>query len=145
MRVYTIGFTHKTAAEFFGPLRRAGIKRVLDVRLSNSSQLAGFTKRQDLPFFLRELCGAEYVHEPLLAPTAQIRDAYLKGHGDWQDYERSFLALMGERQVAKHLSRALLDGPTALLCAEPTAEHCHRRLVLEYLQAHWGEFEIVHL
>jgi len=74
MEIYTIGFTKRTAAEFFGALKRAGIKRLLDVRLNNVFQLAGFTKRDDLPFFLKEICGAKYVHQPLLAPTQEMLD-----------------------------------------------------------------------
>jgi uncharacterized protein (DUF488 family) len=143
--VYTIGFTQKTAAEFFGALRRAGIKRLVDVRLNNSSQLAGFTKRDDLPFFLQELCGAEYVHEPLLAPTQELLDAYKKKRGVWADYERSFLQLMEERRVEQRVPRGMFEVPTALLCSEPTADHCHRRLVVEYLQANWGDLKPVHL
>jgi uncharacterized protein (DUF488 family) len=145
VEVYTIGFTQKTAAQFFGALREAGIRRLLDIRLNNSSQLASFTKRDDLPFFLHEICGADYVHEPLLAPTQEILDAYKKQKGAWADYEQRFLALMAERRIEEHVDRRLLDGPTVLLCSEPTAEHCHRRLVAEYLQARWGGFEIVHL
>jgi uncharacterized protein (DUF488 family) len=143
--VYTIGFTQKTAAEFFGLLRRAGVKRLLDVRLNNSSQLAGFSKREDLPFFLQELCGAEYIHEPLLAPTPELFDAYKKRKGSWSVYEEGFRALLAERQVEQHLDRGLLTGPTVLLCSEPTAERCHRRLALEYLAAAWGDITPVHL
>lgn len=145
MEVYTIGFTKKTASEFFGALRSAGVKRLLDVRLNNSSQLAGFTKRDDLPFFLRELCGAEYRHEPLLAPTRDILDAYKKSDGSWKEYESSFLELMRERRVEKELRKDLFDGPTVLLCSEATPEHCHRRLVLEYLDSTWGGIRAVHL
>jgi uncharacterized protein (DUF488 family) len=145
MEVYTAGFTQKSAAEFFGTLRRAGIRRLVDVRLNNVSQLAGFTKRDDLAYFLREICQAEYRHELLLAPSPELFDAYRKQHGQWEDYERGFFALMAERQVERKLDRALFAGPTVLLCSEPTAEHCHRRLVLEYLARHWGEIEPVHL
>jgi uncharacterized protein (DUF488 family) len=145
VEVYTIGFTQKTAAQFFGALRGAGIRRLLDVRLNNSSQLASFTKQADLPYFLQELCGAEYIHEPLLAPTQAMLDAYKKQKGAWADYERRFLALMAERQVEQRINPTLLDGPTVLLCSEPTAEQCHRRLVLEYLQPHIPAMKIVHL
>src|SRR5436853_6636775 len=99
MEVYTIGFTKRTAAEFFGALKRAGIKRLLDVRLNNSSQLAGFARRDDLPFFLEELCGAEYLHEPMLAPTRDMLDAYRKGREGWPGYEERFLEPMRERRV----------------------------------------------
>jgi uncharacterized protein (DUF488 family) len=145
VEVFTIGFTKKSAAQFFGALRSAGIRRVLDVRLSNSSQLAGFTKRADLPFFLQELCGAQYLYEPMLVPTRAIRDQWLKHGGPWERYEREFRSLMAERHIEMELERSLFEMPTVLLCAEPTPEHCHRRLVLEYLQERWGGIEIVHL
>ena len=145
MEIYTIGFTKKTAAEFFGSLRQAGIRRLIDVRLNNSSQLAGFTKREDLPFFLREICQAQYVHEPLLAPTQEMLDAYKKRKGSWSDYELRFLALMEERKIEEKLDQRSFKVLTALLCSEATAERCHRRLVSEYLQAKWGDLKITHL
>ncbi|MBI3973720.1 MAG: DUF488 domain-containing protein [Chloroflexi bacterium] len=142
--IYTLGFAGKSAEEFFGLLRRSGIKRVIDVRLNNVSQLAGFTKRQDIAFFLKELCGAEYVHEPMLAPTKEILDDYRKDRS-WARYTERYLALMAGREVESHVSRALFEGQTALLCSEPTPDRCHRRLALEYLQSKWGGMEIVHL
>lgn len=145
MEVFTIGFTQKSAAEFFGLLKSAGIKRLIDVRLNNVSQLAGFTKRDDLAFFVRELCGAEYVHEPRLAPTQDMLDAYKKSKGSWAEYERRFLQLMADRQIETALDRALFTGPAVLLCSEPTPEHCHRRLVLDYLQDKWADIRPVHL
>jgi uncharacterized protein (DUF488 family) len=145
MEVCSIGFTQKTAAQFFTILRRAGIRQLLDVRLNNVSQLAGFTKREDLRFFLREICGADYRHEPLLAPTQEMLDGYKKNKGSWPDYETKFLALMMERKIEDSIARDLFAVPTALLCSEPTAEHCHRRLVLEYLRDKWGDLTITHL
>jgi uncharacterized protein (DUF488 family) len=145
MEVYTIGFTQKKAGQFFGKLNQAGIKRLVDVRLNNVSQLAGFAKRDDLEYFLKEICGAEYVHEGLLAPTKDILEAYKKKKGSWEQYERLFLQLMAERRIEEVLSPELFSVPTVLLCSEPTAQHCHRRLVLEYLQDKWGELEVVHL
>ena len=145
MEIYTIGFGKKTAGQFFNLLREAAIRRLLDVRLNNTSQLAGFTKRDDLAFFLHELCGADYLHEPLLAPTREILDDYKKRKGSWQDYERRFMSLMAERNVEGVLDKKLFQTPTVLLCSEPTAENCHRRLVVEYLQAHWGDVTGVHL
>lgn len=145
MEVYTIGFTKRTAAEFFGALKRAGAKRLLDVRLHNSSQLAGFTKKDDLPFFLKEICGAEYVHEPLLAPTQELLEDYKKKKGSWQEYERRFLQLIERRKIEEKIDRRLFDVPTVLLCSETTADHCHRRLVLEYLGKKWGDVKAVHL
>ncbi|HZR98456.1 MAG TPA: DUF488 domain-containing protein [Chloroflexota bacterium] len=145
MEVYTIGFTKRTASDFFGALRRAGIQRLLDVRLNNASQLAGFTKREDLAYFLRELCGAEYVHDTRLAPTQELLADYRKRGASWEEYERRFRTLMAERQPEKLLDPSLFAVPTVLLCSETTAERCHRRLVLEHLQQHWGELQIVHL
>jgi uncharacterized protein (DUF488 family) len=143
---YSIGFTGKRAEEFFGLLRRAGIRRIVDVRLRNTSALAGFTRRGDLPFFLRELCGAEYRHEPLLSPSEALFRGIKGGTLAWPDYEKGFRRLMAERRVEARVDRALFDTPTALLCAEPIAEHCHRRLVLEYLNERWGDpLRIVHL
>ena len=120
------------------------VKRLLDVRLNNASQLAGFARRVDLPFFLRELCGAEYIHEPALAPTREILDAYRSG-GGWPAYEEAFLNLLRERRVEETLVRDLFDVPTVLLCSEARPDHCHRRLVLEYLGREWGGIEAVHL
>ncbi len=145
MEIYTIGFTKRTAAGFFGTLKATGIKQLIDVRLNNRSQLAGFTKRDDLAYFLREVCAADYCHEPLLAPTQEMLDAYKKCKGSWEEFERRFLALMAARQVEEYISRDLFAVPTVLLCSEATPEHCHRRLVAEYLRDHWGAVEIIHL
>ncbi len=145
MEVFTIGFTQSMASHFFGRLRQAGIRRLLDVRLNNVSQLAGFAKRDDLAFFLRELCGAEYIHEPQLAPSQEMLDGYKKQKGTWAEYERQFLALLSERKVETRISRELFALPTVLLCSEATAEQCHRRLALEYLQEHWSNLTITHL
>jgi uncharacterized protein (DUF488 family) len=145
MEIYSIGFTQKSAAQFFGALRVAGVRRLMDVRLNNTSQLAAFAKASDLPYFLRELCGAEYVHEPLLAPTQEMLDAFKKRKGDWAVYEREFLSLMRERRIESTLDRAQFEQPTVLLCSELTPEHCHRRLVLEYLADQWGGVTVTHL
>ena len=145
MEVFTIGFTRRSAADFFETLKRASIRRLIDIRLNNTSQLAGFTKQDDLPYFLKEICGIEYVHEPLLAPTQEILDAYKKAKGSWQEYEDRFMPLMAERTIEEKLNRDLFAGPSVLLCSEPTAENCHRRLVLEYLADKWGDVEAVHL
>ena len=145
MEVYSIGFTQSTAAYFFGRLKAAGIQRLLDVRLNNVSQLAGFAKRDDLAFFLKEIGGIDYRHEPLLAPSQEMLDAYKKHKGIWQDYEFQFLSLMAQRKIEENIDKAMFDVPTVLLCSEPTAEHCHRRLVLEYLRGHWSDVTITHL
>ena len=145
MEIYSIGFTQKSAADFFTTLKSAGIQRLLDIRLNNTSQLAAFAKKDDLAYFLKAICNAEYHHEPLLAPTQEILDAYKKRKGDWAAYEREFLALMHEREVETNIDRAQFAHPTALLCSELTPEHCHRRLVLEYLAEKWGGITIHHL
>src|SRR5262249_11835985 len=134
MEIFTIGFTRTTAENFFGRLRANQIKRLLDVRLNNRSQLAGFAKRDDLAYFLRELVDADYEHAPLLAPTQDILDAYKKkGAMPWQEYEDRFLALMRERGIEKNLAPEDFAKRTVLLCSEDTPTQCHRRLVAEYL------------
>jgi uncharacterized protein (DUF488 family) len=145
LHIYTIGFGKKTAPEFFGALRQHGIKRCVDVRISNTSQLAGFTKRSDLPFFLQELCGADYLAEPLLSPTLDLMRGFRQGRTDWSDYERGYLALLAERKVEDRLDRRIFDAPSVLLCVEPTPEHCHRRLIVDYLQRKWGDVTVEHL
>jgi uncharacterized protein (DUF488 family) len=145
VEIYTIGFTKKSADQFFGLLKRYGIRRLVDVRLNNVSQLAGFSKRDDLAYFLRELVGAEYRHEPLLAPTQEMLDDLKKNRGLWSNYERAFLDLMADRRVETKLGRSLFEEPTILLCSEPTPEYCHRRLVVEYLDSQWGDVRAMHL
>jgi len=145
MEIYSIGFTQKSASQFFGTLKAHAIERLLDVRLNNTSQLAGFAKQADLAYFLREICGAAYEHEPLLAPTHEMLDAYKKHKGGWEAYEEAFLALMRARKIESALEKGSFARKTVLLCSEPTAEHCHRRLVLEYLKKHWESVVIHHL
>jgi uncharacterized protein (DUF488 family) len=118
--------------------------RLLDVRLNNVSQLAGFSKRDDLAFFCESVLGIQYIHLPQLAPTQELLDAYKKAKGEWGEYEAKFLALMAERKVEKTLGRDVIDGG-CLLCSEPAPEHCHRRLVAEYFQQRWPEVEIEHI
>jgi uncharacterized protein (DUF488 family) len=145
MEIYSIGFTQRSAEDFFGTLKSAGIQRLLDVRLNNTSQLAAFAKRDDLTYFLKAICNADYEHEPLLAPTQEMLDGYKKRKGDWSAYELEFLTLLRERKVEEKIDRAQFSQPTVLLCSELTAEHCHRRLVLEYLAEQWGGIAIHHL
>lgn len=145
MEIYTIGFTQTTAERFFKRLADAGVERLLDVRLNNSSQLAGFAKAKDLPYFLRELVGATYEHEPLLAPTQELLDEYKKRKGDWATYEAKFLELMKSREIETSLDVSDFQTRTALLCSEATAENCHRRLVCEYLAGRWTDVRAVHM
>ena len=144
MRLLTIGFTKKTAQRFFEMLCNAGVKRVVDVRLNNASQLAAFAKRDDLAWFLREIGDIAYTHVPALAPTKALLAAYRKGDIDWPTYEKRFLDLMRERRVEETLDRKLLD-EGCLLCSEDQPHQCHRRLVAEYLRDRWGNVEVVHL
>jgi len=144
MKLFTIGFTKKTAETFFTRLSEAGVRRLVDIRLNNSSQLAGFAKKNDLEYFVRELCAADYVHLPELAPTQEILDAYKKRKGDWSAFEEQFLALIESRRIEATAPRELLDGG-CLLCSEEKPDNCHRRLVAEYLAERWGDVEIVHI
>jgi uncharacterized protein (DUF488 family) len=145
VQLFTIGFTGTTAAHFFERLRRAKIERLIDVRLNNVSQLAGFAKRNDLEFFLRELCNADYVHELRLAPRDEDLKAVRGGKMSWGEYEEAYAARLRERRVEATLSRALFDRRAVLLCSEAKATHCHRRVAAEYLRDAWGDVSITHL
>jgi uncharacterized protein (DUF488 family) len=144
IKLFTIGFTKKTAARFFDLLRQASVKCVVDTRLNRASQLAGFSKEQDLPFFLSEICHADYIKEPLLAPTGDILSAYKKKQISWPTYEERFKALILQRKIEEHMTPAKLDY-ACLLCSEDKPHQCHRRLVAEYLKEKWGNVEIHHL
>jgi len=141
--VSTIGFTKTTAEGFFERLLNSGVKKVVDVRLHNTSQLAGFAKADDLAYFLNKIGGIQYVHQPLLAPTDSMLKAYKKEKGDWRVREERFRALMSERLVENRSTPESFDG-TCLLCSEATPHHCHRRLVCEYLNEKWGGALEVH-
>ena len=144
IKLYTIGFTKKSAEKFFSLLCKAGIKRVIDVRLSNVSQLAGFAKKDDLRYFLRQICNIDYIHLPELAPSKEILDEFKKNKGAWSVYTTKFLSLLKERQVEETLEKEILDGG-CLLCSEESPQNCHRRLIAEYLQEKWDNIEIKHL
>ena len=145
MKIYTIGFTKKTAEDFFELIKKYGIKQLIDIRLNNKSQLAGFAKQDDLRYFLKVICNAAYVHEPLLAPTQDILDAYKKKKGDWKDYEMKFMSLIANRKIEEKVDKQIFEIPSVLLCSEVAAQFCHRRLVAEYLQIKWGDVDIQHL
>jgi len=138
VKIYTIGFTKKNASSFFGMIAQSGVKRVVDVRLNNVSQLAGFAKKEDLKYFLKKICNIDYVHEPLLAPTKQMLDEYKKNGGNWDVYEARFSDLMAVRQIEKNVPKELVDD-SCLLCSEDKPHHCHRRIVAEYFKSHWPE------
>ncbi len=145
MEIYTVGFAGKTAEAFFGALKRAGIKRVVDIRLRANGGLSLFARGTDLPFLLQELCGARYVREPQLAPTKDVLSDYRKKKIDWPEYERCYRALLDERDIARKLDRKLFDVPAALLCSEASPDQCHRRLAAEYLRSHWPDVTVTHL
>jgi uncharacterized protein (DUF488 family) len=145
MEIYTIGFTKKTARQFFEALKGASIEQLVDVRLNNVSQLAGFSKRDDLAYFLKQICAVHYLHEPLLAPTQEMLDRFKKSDEGWNSYASKFLALMKEREIENKISPALFDRRTVLLCSEDQAVHCHRSLVIDYLNSRWGNVHAHHL
>lgn len=144
MRILTIGFTKKSAEKFFESLKKVKAKRIVDVRLHNVSQLAGFAKKKDLEYFLKNLCHMNYVHEPDLAPTKDMLDDYKKNGGSWEDYESRFMRLMEDRRMEERLEPDILED-ACLLCSEDKPHYCHRRLVAEYLKERWGNVEIEHL
>jgi uncharacterized protein (DUF488 family) len=139
--LFTIGFTGKSAEEFFTKLQDAGVRKVVDIRINNSSQLAGFTKKKDFPFFLCTIASTEYAHEPRLAPTKDILDDYKKGRISWDEYEERFGELMRSRRPAERYKPEDFDH-ACLLCTEIEPDRCHRRLVAEYFQRHWDDVNI---
>jgi uncharacterized protein (DUF488 family) len=145
MKIYTIGFTKKTAGQFFQLLKENGIECVVDIRLHPDGQLSGFSKKGDLAYFLKELLACDYRHLPVLAPSEEVLNAYRKDH-DWPRYEEAFEALMTERGIPQALDQALFqDKVCCLLCSEDKPDHCHRRLVAERLAQRWKDVEIIHL
>jgi uncharacterized protein (DUF488 family) len=143
--VSTIGFTKSNAERFFERLLKAEIKKVVDVRLHNTSQLAGFAKADDLKYLLDKVGRIQYVHNPLLAPTDEMLRSYKKEKGSWDEYEARFLKLMAERQIENRLTPESFEG-ACLLCSEDTPHHCHRRLVCDYLNKKWdGALYVRHL
>jgi uncharacterized protein (DUF488 family) len=143
--VTTIGFTKTSASGFFERIKGAGVKKVVDVRLHNTSQLAGFAKADDLAYFLKEICGVDYVHQPVLAPTDDILKTFKRDRGDWAVYQERFMSLMAERVIERQFDPASFQG-ACLLCSEDRPHHCHRRLVCEYLNDKWdGVLKVRHL
>ena len=144
INLFTIGFTKKNAETFFGKLGKAGVEKIIDIRLNNVSQLAGFAKKDDLIYFLRKICDCDYKHEPLLAPTKEILDGYKKKELGWPEYQKQFNDLLKTRKAHTLVSSSELH-MACLLCSEPTPDKCHRRLVAEYLKKHFDNIEINHL
>jgi uncharacterized protein (DUF488 family) len=144
IRIFTIGYAGRNAGDFFTTLKQAGIRKVMDVRLYNTSQLAAFTKKQDIEYFLQNVVGAEYVHLPIMAPTPQLLSDYKKGLIGWQQYEAQFKAIIAQRQIQGHITPQDAD-MSCFLCSEAKADKCHRRIVAEYLAGHWRNVSIHHL
>ena len=147
MKLYTIGFTQKTAETFFGLLKRNRVDVLVDIRLNNRSQLAGFAKDPDLCFFLDRICGIRYVHDTMLAPTEELLKKYRSKEISWDQYETIFEEIMKERGIDQHIRTGYAgyqEKAVCLLCSEPTADKCHRRLVAQHFS---GVFplETVHL
>jgi uncharacterized protein (DUF488 family) len=142
MNLYTIGFTKKSAKEFFSLLINNNVRKLFDIRLKNSSQLAGFTKSVDLEYFLHEIAGIEYEHALDLAPTQEILDDY-KRKNDWESYEKCFMALITERKIEERDKSNFVNA--CLLCSEKKPLKCHRKIVAEYLKNAWGNVDIIHL
>ncbi|MBT3178376.1 MAG: DUF488 domain-containing protein [Desulfobacula sp.] len=142
--LYTIGFTKKKAEKFFELIKKNNIKYLVDIRLNNVSQLAGFAKRDDLKYFLKQICNCEYRHMPEIAPTKEILDGYKKKQISWDEYVVQYNTLIKKRIIESKLSLSELDG-SCFLCSEPTADMCHRRLAAEYLKKQYKELKIKHL
>ena len=145
MILYTIGFTRKSAEQFFSLLQDNGVTRVVDIRLHPGGQISGFAKQQDLQWFLQRLGGIDYIHRLDLAPTAEIMKGF-QTRKHWETYAAEYEALLDQRNIPAALDRSLFDpGPACLLCSEDKAEHCHRKLAAERIAQGWGDVEIRHL
>ena len=145
MHIYTIGFTRKTARDFFECLKGVEAAHLLDIRIRNNSQLAGFTKRDHLEYFAQRLTRLTYLEYPLLAPDEAMFKQY-RSDWDWPAYEARYLALLDSRWASEQIDPGVFEGGVVLLCAEPTPDRCHRRLAAEYLQSlMFPEAGIVHL
>lgn len=147
MKLFTIGYTKKSAREFFETLKHNSVVTLIDVRLNNSSQLAGFTKKEDLKYFLKEILNANYLHETQFAPTKELLDNYKKGFIKWDEYEKEFLSILEKRNVQLLIQTKykMNFDRTCLLCSEEKPDFCHRRLVAEYIKRFIPDIEIIHL
>lgn len=142
--IFTIGFAKKSAKEFFETLIKVGIHKLIDIRLNNMSQLAGYTKKDDLEYFLKAIGNIEYLHLVQFAPTKELLDNYRKKKISWEQYEAQYLNLLKEREVEKFFKPIEFD-KSCLLCSEPKPDKCHRRLAAEYLQNTWRNLYNVYI
>lgn len=146
MKIFTIGFTQKSAREFFNKIKENKIDLLLDIRLNNVSQLAGFAKGRDLEYFLNEICHCEYAHDEMFAPTKALLDNYRAKKVSWIEYEKIFAEILKTRPIIERFNKIYGKfNNICLLCTEPTPEQCHRRLVAEYLKEHIENIEIIHI
>lgn len=146
MKIFTIGFTQKSAREFFNKIKENKIALLLDIRLNNVSQLAGFAKGKDLEYFLKEICHCEYAHDEVFAPTKILLDNYRTKKVSWIEYEKVFAEILKTRPIIERFNKIYGKfNNICLLCTEPTPEQCHRRLVAEYLKEHLENIEIIHI
>ncbi|SMD16132.1 DUF488 family protein [Sporomusa malonica] len=144
MTIYTIGSGKKSAQEFFTLLQQNGVRRVIDIRLNNTSQLAGYTKKMDLEYFLKAIADIDYIHLPEVAPTKQLLDSYKDKKVSWTEYETEYARILEERAPLHRLDKSLFED-ACLLCSEPTPKQCHRRLLAEYLEERLNGLRVVHL
>ena len=144
VRVFTVGCAGKDAREFFTILKRVRVRKVVDVRLYNTSQLAGFSKRRDIEYFLQAIVGVGYVHQPIMAPTKRLLNDYKKGLVSWPQYEAEFKEIIAGRQIEKCIESIDID-MACFLCSEAVADRCHRRLVVEYLAGCFQDVLIEHI
>lgn len=144
IRLFTIGFTKKSASTFFEKLKQEGIKKIIDTRLNNTSQLSGFAKQADLQYFLKQIADIDYQHQLSLAPTQEMLSAYKKKTMAWEDYSRRYLDLIQQRNIEKSIEKEDLNN-SCFLCSEDKPHYCHRRLAAEYLQSKFTDIEIIHL
>lgn len=144
VNLYTIGFTGRTAKDFFTNIQNANVKKVIDVRLNNTSQLSGFAKRDDLSYFLKEICGCDYVHNTSFAPTIEILNSYKKKHISWNEYETQFLKLISIRKIENMITENEIH-MSCLLCSELQADRCHRTIIAKYFQDKFKNVKIYNI
>lgn len=144
IKIFTIGFTGKPASKFFDLLESNGVTKIIDTRISNSSQLSGFAKGSDLKYFAKRISNIGYEHKLDFAPTKELLDLYRGKKITWDEYTVQYLNLIQSRHITDHIKIENYDN-CCLLCSEHTSEKCHRRLLAEFLQSHYPDVEIVHL
>lgn len=143
MDLYTIGFAQKPAKVFFEILTKNKVARVIDIRLNNKSQLAGFTKSDDLEYFLEKIAGIEYRYLPECAPPKEVFDGFRDNKIGWPELEKQYLLALEQRDILKN--GAQLFENACLLCSEPKPQQCHRRLLAEFISQRVPGVNIIHL